>query len=374
VSLKNFDLLTIAEVDPRARRLVGMHFLADRPMSYWFDERMASIQQGVDAALPVGRSNRIYCGNCLSSRFFVVLSSSDRQPGEYYLYDRERSALQMIGAARPWIDEATQGRRTFHRLDARDGLKIPVVVTHPAGVLADTPVPTVVIVHGGPFVRGGDLGWKRSAQFLASRGYRVLEPEFRGSEGYGDRHFRAGWKEWGHAMLDDLADTVRWAARQKLTDASRVCVMGASYGGYAALMSTVAHPGVYRCAASYAGVVDPAMMYSVTWSDLPQDSLKYAFPIVMGDPEKDAALLAAASPLKRVAEIKVPVLLAHGGVDRRVPIVHAREFASAARKAGVKLERVEYLNEGHGFALPSNEADFLRRLEVFLKASLAEPQ
>lgn len=373
VRLKNFDLSTLPEVDPRARSLVGMHFVADRPMSYWFDERMAAIQKGLDAALPPGRSNRLYCGDCLSSRFLVVLSRSDQQPGEYYLYDRERRTLQLIGASRPWVDEAKQGQRTFHRFDARDGLKIPVVVTHPLGVPADTPAPTVVMVHGGPFERGSNLAWNAWAQFLASRGYRVLQPEFRGSEGFGHHHHRAGWKEWGHGMVDDVAETVKWAARQKLSDPKRVCVMGGSYGGYAALMSTIAHPGVYRCAASLAGVVDPAMMYSVTWSDLPQWSLKHALPVMMGDPDKDAARLAAASPLKRVAEIKVPVLLAHGGVDRRVPIVHAREFASAAEKAGVKLDRIEYLDEGHGFALAANEADFLRRLEVFLKTSLADP-
>lgn len=368
--VKNFDLSGQTEIDGRTRQLLGVHFVADRPMSYWFDERMQVVQKRVDSALPAGRVNRLHCGECLKSRFYVVRSFSDRQPGEYHLYDHEKATLQLIGASRPWIDEARQGRRSFHRYPARDGLPIPVVVTHPADSTPKQPLPTVVLVHGGPFVRGSNLSWQSEAQFLASRGYRVIEPAFRGTEGFGQRHFQAGWKEWGTKMIDDLADAVSWAAREGLTDDKRVCVMGGSYGGYAALMSPIAHPKVYRCAVSLAGVVDPNFMYDITWSDLPQDSLKFAFPVLMGDPKADAELLAKTSPLKRAAEIKVPVLLAHGGVDRRVPIAHARAFASAAQKAGVKVEKVEYLDEGHGFLLQPNQIDYLKRVEAFLRASL----
>lgn len=370
LQLKNFDLDARAHIDTRTRRLLGLHFTADRPMSYWFDERMEAIQKRVDSGLPPDRSNRLHCGQCQTSRFYVVHSASDRQPGEYYLYDHEKGSLQLIGGSRPWIKEATQGRRSFHRVPARDGLMVPVIVTHPAGAALDKPLPTVVLAHGGPFVRGDDVAWDAEAQFLASRGYRVLSPEFRGSTGFGKRHFEAGWKQWGDGMLNDLADVVQWAGREKLSDPSRVCIAGASYGGYAALMSTIAHPAVYRCAASFAGVVDPRMMYDVTWSDLQQDWLQFFYPIVMGDPEKDSAMLASHSPLKRVAEIKVPVLLAHGGGDRRVPVVHAREFARVAQSAGVKLEKVDYHDEGHGFYLLSNRTDYYKRLADFLGASL----
>ena len=370
LQLKSFDLNASAHLDTRTRRLLGVHFVADRPMSYWFDERMEGIQKRVDAGLPQGRSNRLYCGHCQTSRFYVVRSASDRQPGEFYLYDHEKASLQLIGPSRPWIDEATQGRRSFHRVQARDGLLVPVFVTHPAGAANDKPLPTVVVVHRGPFVRGDDLLWDAEAQFLASRGYRVLSPEFRGSIGFGHRHFEAGWKQWGDGMLNDLADVVQWAAREKLTDPGRVCITGGSYGGYAALMSPIAHPGTYRCAASFAGVVDPKMMYDVTWSDLQQDSLRHFFPVVMGDPDKDAALLLTHSPLKRVAEIKVPVLLAHGGADRRVPVVHAREFARAAESAGVKVERIDYHDEGHGLFLLTSRNDYYKRLASFLDASL----
>jgi dipeptidyl aminopeptidase/acylaminoacyl peptidase len=342
-------------------------------MSYWFDAGLQRIQQGIDAALPAGRSNRLYCGRCESTRFFVVRSGSDRQPGEYYLFDRSKPSLERIGASRPWIAEESQGRRSFHRVTTRDGLRMPVYVTHPPGSAADQALPAVVLVHGGPWVRGSDLSWEAEAQFLASRGYRVLEPEFRGSEGYGFRHFKAGWKEWGRAMQDDLVDAVQWAAKQGLVDPAKVCIAGASYGGYAALMGPIANPGVYRCAASFAGVTDIELMYSITWSDTSEASRRYSMPVLIGDRDKDAERLASVSPLKRVADIKVPVLVAHGSADRRVPLDHARKFANAARSAGVAIEQISYSGEGHGFFDPANQADYFGRLERLLESSLKAP-
>lgn len=370
VQVKGFDVDGGAEYDGRTHRLMGVHLVADRQLTYWFDDTLAQVQEGIDAALPKGRSNRLYCGECETSRFIGVRSQSDRQPGEYYLFDRKSGSLKSIGTSRPWVREASQGARTFHRYEARDGLRIPVVVTHPPGTAPDKPLPTVVLVHGGPFVRGGDLAWDADAQFLASRGYRVLAPEFRGSRGFGYRHFTAGWKQWGTGMQDDIADAVAWGAKQGLVDAGRVCVMGASFGGYSALMSPIRHPKTYRCAVSLAGVTDPMIMYSVGWSDLSQSARDYGMPATLGDPEKDAALLADASPLLRVAELKVPVLLAYGGLDRRVPSVHAEKFASAAEKAGVKLEKVQYPDEFHGFRNPANLANFYERVERFLEANL----
>jgi dipeptidyl aminopeptidase/acylaminoacyl peptidase len=243
-------------------------------------------------------------------------------------------------------------------------------VTHPPGAKADQALPAVVLVHGGPWLRGVDLDWDAEAQFLASRGYRVIEPEFRGSDGYGYKHFNAGWKQWGLAMQDDLADAVQWAAREGLIDPARVCLSGASYGGYAALMSPIAHPGVYRCAASFAGVTDIGLMYTVNWSDFSQAARKYSMPVLIGDLTKDAELLAKASPLMRVAEIKIPLLLAHGRADRRVPIEHAQQFTAAAWRAGVSVQRIDYSDEGHGFVKPANQADYFGQLEIFLEKSL----
>lgn len=372
VAVKGFDLDSRAEIDRRSKQLLGVHFVADRPMSFWLDAGMDRIQRGIDAALP-GRSNRLLCGDCRASRFIVVRSRSDRQPGEYLLFDREKQSLEMIGAARPWLDEAAQGRMSLHRVAARDGFSVPVYVTHPAGAAPDKALPTVVLVHGGPWSRGASLQWQAWPQFLASRGYRVLQPEFRGSTGYGEAHFRAGFRQWGHAMQDDLADAVKWAVGQGLVDPGKVCIMGASYGGYASLMGPIAHPGVYRCAVSFAGVTDIDLMYGISWSDISEAAKLYSMPVLVGDREKDAQRLAAASPLRRVVEIKVPVLLAHGLLDRRVPVDHAARFAAQARRAGVTIDYVTYPDEAHGFLNAENEADFLRRVERFLEKSLRSP-
>ena len=370
LSVKGFDVDGSWESDRRAGHVLGVHFRADRPISVWFDPAMQRLQKGLDAALPAGRSNRIICGDCESTRFFVVHSTSDRQPGEYLLFDSKKNSLQKLASDRPWIDESMQGTRSFHRVKMRDGLVIPVYVTSPAGASATDPLPAVMLVHGGPWVRGADVNWDAEAQFLASRGYRVIQPEFRGSQGYGGNLFRAGWKQWGLAMQDDLVDSVRWAATQKLVDPARVCIYGSSYGGYAALMGGIASPGVYRCAASFAGVTDIDLMRDITWSDMSDDYKKYGMPVLVGDPVKDAAQLAATSPLKRAGEIKIPILLAHGSEDRRVPIEHARKFVSAAQDAGVDIEMVDYFDEGHCFCTAANQADFYRKLERFLAKSL----
>lgn len=374
IGLGGFDLSATEARDSRSGNLLGLHFDADRPMSYWFDAKFDALQRGIDAALPAGRSNRLYCGRCETTRFIVIRSASDRQPGEYFLFDRTKASVQRLGVARPWIDEATQGQTSLHRVPARDGLPLPLYVTHPPGAARDKPLPTIVLVHGGPWVRGHDLGWSAEAQFLASRGYRVLQPEFRGSEGYGFKLFRAGWKEWGRAMQDDLADSVQWAVKQGLVDATRVCIVGGSYGGYAALMAPITHPGTYRCAASFAGVTDIELLYSINWSDVSEAAKQFSLPTLIGDPVKDAERLAAASPLKRVAEIKVPVLLAHGAADNRVPIAHAQRFGDAARQAGVPIETL-YLNDvGHGFHNPAKQTEYFTRLERFLEKSLQAPR
>lgn len=378
VAVAGFDLDAALETDLQRWDVVGLHTRATDQLSVWFDDRLAAIQKAVDAALP-GRINRLGCGRCLSTRHFVVRSHSDRHPGEYFHYDHGDRSLRRLGRARPWIDERTQGRRSFHRVPARDGLPLPVYVTHPAGQApADlaggakpSPLPTVLLIHGGPWVRGHSLAWSDEAQFLASRGWRVLEVEFRGSTGYGWRHFRAGWKQWGEAMQDDLADALAWATREGLADPERVCTYGHSYGGYAALMAPIRHPGRFRCAVSGFAVTDPMLRYTSWRSDLTVQGKRYVLPDLMGDPKADAALLAAASPVERVAELKgLPIFLAFGAEDRRVPREHADRFLGAARAAGVSVESQVYAEEGHGFSNPKNQIDFLQRAEVFLARAL----
>ncbi len=370
VAVAGFDVGGGIERDDAARRVVGVHGVADTGFSVWFDDGLAAAQRVVDAALPAGRVNRLYCGNCVGARWLLVASSSDRHSGEVHVFDRETRKLTALGAARPWLPEATQGRRSFHRVPARDGLPLPVVVTHPVGAAAAQPLPAVVLVHGGPWIRGATLDWSAWPQFLASRGWRVLEVDFRGSTGLGSKHFTAGWRQWGQAMQDDLVDALDWAIGERLVDRDRVCVFGASYGGYAALLAPARDPGRWRCAASFAGVTDIDLMFNDWNSDLTVQSREYALKRLVGDPKADAEMFRRHSPVHRLDDVKVPLFLAQGSFDSRVTEEHFDRFVSAARRKGLAVETALYREEVHGFNDPANEADFLRRLEAFLAKSL----
>ncbi|WP_343631384.1 alpha/beta fold hydrolase [Roseateles sp.] len=315
-----------------SRQLLGLHFENDAPTSHWFEPRLKQWQAEIDKRLP-GRANHIDCRRCLRTGRLLVSSSSDQQPTQYFLFDTAKGALAMLGSSRPWIQGAQMGQRDLHRIPARDGLDLPVMVTMPAGKAAG-PRPAVVLVHGGPSMRGTHWTWDEEAQFLASRGYVVIEPEFRGSTGYGEKLFKDGWKQWGLAMQDDVSDALQWAVKQGWVDAKRVCIEGASYGGYAALMGLIRDPDQYRCAVSWVGVTDLNYLASDEWSDLSDVWRTYGMKTMVGDPVKDAEQLRQTSPLRRAKEIRQPVLLAYGGTDRRVTLQHGQDLRSALEAAG----------------------------------------
>lgn len=371
VGVQGYDVDAV-RFDHRQQRVAGVPVVAQKPTWVWFDDGLAKAQATIDKALPAGRSNTLLCGDCIGAQRFVVHSAGDRQPGEYYLFDPKAGKISLLVTERPWLQESAQGRRSYHRIAARDGLSLPVVVTHPPAIPAGQPAPTVLLVHGGPWAPGADLTWDAKPQFLATRGYRVLEVSFRGTTGLGWKHESASWGQFGLAMQDDLEDALLWAVAEKLADPARVCIYGASYGGYAALMGPVRHPSRYRCAVSHVGVTDLTMMYSRNWTDVSAAGRTYDYPVQIGDPVKDAERLRQQSPVNRVAEIKVPVLVAQGRLDRRVTPEHADRFVSAARAAGVAIERVDY-EEGHGFSRAESEADFFGRLEAFLARHLKTP-
>jgi dipeptidyl aminopeptidase/acylaminoacyl peptidase len=356
--------------DRQQRSVMAAEVKTDRVRSLWFSGRMAALQKSLDASLPAGRSNRIVCTRCEGAANYVVFSQSDREPGEYYVFDAATRNLQLLGRTRPWIDPESQGQRSMHWIAARDGLPLPVIVTHPPGSKPNEALPTVVLVHGGPWVPGAQTAWEPEAQFLATRGWRVIEPQFRGTLGYGERHFKASFRQWGQSMQDDLADATNWAVKEGLADAKRVCIYGASYGGYAALMGPVKHPALYRCAASFVGVTDIMLMFTNTESDMSREWKLYGMPEMIGDPKADRKMLEENSPVLRVADIKVPVLLGVGLLDRRVPPAHADAFESAARKAGVAVQRINYSEAAHGFARAEDGADFWQQLATFLDRSL----
>jgi dipeptidyl aminopeptidase/acylaminoacyl peptidase len=370
VHAPRFDIGQIKS-NAATRRVIGAELVAEQSQTVWFDASLAALQKSLDAALPRGRQNHIICGNCVNNNFFVVASVSDQHPGEYFIFDKQNKKLMALGSRRPWIDPTQQAKQTFHWIKARDGLDLPLVITHPHGKDIKQKLPTVVLVHGGPWVRGARLQWNPESQFLASLGYRVVEPDFRGSLGYGESHFRASWKQWGLSMQDDLIDSLNFAVAQGMTDPQRVCIYGASYGGYAALMGPIAHPTNYKCAASLVGVTDIMLMFNSVNSDMSRDAKQYTIPELLGDPVSDKEKLAKVSPLVRVSEIKVPILLAQGLQDRRVPREHADRFESQAKASGVSVKRLNYASEGHGFRFDHNKADFWKNLGEFLNQNIA---
>ena len=371
VRTPGFDFSGELLTDPQTGATLGLRLTTDATTTVWFDDAMKAIQKTVDAKIP-GHINLMSCGRCAhADRVILVHSYSDTNPGYYRIYRPEGERWQDIGPVRTGIDVRRMARLDFHRIRTRDGLDMPVWVTTPAGPKPGTARPAVVLVHGGPWARGATWGWSDDAQFLASRGYVVIEPEFRGSEGYGHDHFKASFKQWGLAMQDDLADAALWAAGKGWVDPKRMCIAGASYGGYATLMGLVRHPELFRCGAAWVGVTDPRLMFDLDWiSDVSEDAQMYGYARVIGDPDKDRDALASVAPVELAARIKAPVLLAYGAKDRRVPLEHGDRMRAALRAAGNDPEWVLYPDEGHGWFLVPNRVDFAERLERFLARHL----
>jgi dipeptidyl aminopeptidase/acylaminoacyl peptidase len=348
-------------------KMLGVSFRTDAVSNEWFDAEMKQIQASVDKLLP-STVNVISVPAQSDSPWVLVRAYSDRIPAHYFLYNKTSRHLNPVGNSRPAIQPAQMGSQQFVRYQARDGLEIPALLTLPRGAKG-AKLPLVVLVHGGPYVRGNSWGWDAESQFLASRGYAVLEPEFRGSTGFGAKHFKAGFKQWGLAMQNDIADGVRWAVQQGQVDPQRVCIMGGSYGGYATLMGLVNDPDLYKCGINLVGVTDIGLLFNNGWnfeSDLSEEWKAYGMPVMVGDPVKDAAQFKATSPIQQASRITQPVLLAYGGVDVRVPINHGTQFRDAVMRTNKDVEWVEYPEEGHGWALEKNRIDFWTRVEKFL--------
>ena len=353
-------------------KLLGVRYLADANGTTWFDDGMKAIQAKIDTMLP-NTVNLLSVPTRSETPWVLVIAYSDQFPARTLLYNSATSNLTTVGGSHPKIRPEQMARQTLVHYKARDGLTIPAWLTVPKG--GGKNLPLVVLVHGGPYVRGNSWGWKADSQFLASRGYAVLEPEYRGSTGFGSKHFRAGWKQWGLKMQDDIADGARWAIAEGTADPQRICIAGASYGGYATLMGLINDKDLYRCGINWVGVTDINMMYDGHWnfsSDLSDHWKQYAMPQLVGDQVKDAEQLNATSPLLRAAEIRQPLLLAYGGADRRVPLPHGTKFYKAVKQANPDVEWIEYEEEGHGWALPKNRIDFWGRVEKFLDKNIGQ--
>ncbi|MCI4568818.1 prolyl oligopeptidase family serine peptidase [Lysobacter sp. CFH 32150] len=292
--------------------------------------------------------------------------SSDRSPGDWYLYDRDVKKAQKLIEFRPWVNPAKMAPTRPITITARDGTKLFAFYT----ANGTGPKPTIVMPHGGPFGVNDTWGFESDVQFLASRGYAVLQVNYRGSGGRGEAFERSGWKEWGGKIQEDITDGLKWAIDNKLVDANRVCMYGASFGGYSALVQPILNPGMYKCAIGYVGVYDLPLMRKTDNNHGETDRIDRFWQRTLGT---DMTALARISPALRAKEIKVPVMLVHGKDDNTADFNQHKAMSAALRDAGQPAEEFLAAGEGHGFAKPENIAELYRRMEVFLAKHLGTP-
>jgi dipeptidyl aminopeptidase/acylaminoacyl peptidase len=306
----------------------------------------------------------VVASRTLDGKKAVLIVDSDRNPGDVYLFDLEARKAEFLFARRSWIDPEKMRPVEPIQFKARDGTAIYGYLTLPAD--AAGPGPLVLIPHGGPHGVRDLWRWDAQAQFLASRGYAVLQVNYRGSGGYGAAFERAGYRKWGTLMQDDLADGARWAIARKVTQPGRVCISGGSWGGYAALMSAVREPDLYRCAVGFAGVYD----LRIQASDSDTAQFLYGREYLARVLGTDPAELAAQSPITYVDKLKANVLIAHGTADKRVPFSQAKALRKALDEAHKPYEWLEFDGEEHGFWKDQNHELFLNKVKEFLDKNI----
>ncbi len=292
----------------------------------------------------------------------IVAAFNDRTPGTRYLYDAAADKLSKLGEIAPWLPEAKMARMKPIEYTSRDGLTIHGYVTLPNGKEPKS-LSVVVNPHGGPWAR--DVwGWNPEVQMLANRGYAVLQMNFRGSTGYGRSFWQASFKQWGRKMQDDISDGVQYLVKEGIADPKRICIYGGSYGGYATLAGVTYTPDLYTCAVDYVGVSN-LFTFMKTIPPYWKPFLDMMHEMV-GDPEKDKDLLAAASPALNADRIKSPLFVAQGARDPRVNIDESNQMVRALKARGIDVPYLVKENEGHGFRNEENQFEFYEAMERFL--------
>lgn len=349
-------------VDERSNRVIGSEFLDDDARVAYIDSVWRRTQSQLDALLP-GKVNRLVSRD-KEGETWSVLSGGQGEPGTWYLYFPDRKQLSEIGRTYPELQGHALRPVTAYSYTARDGLVIPGYLTKPEG---EGPFPTVILPHGGPNARD-TMAFDYQVQFLASRGYAVLQPNFRGSTGYGVEFEMAGHGQWGLAMQDDLTDGTKALVNDGIAAPDRICIIGSSYGGYAALMGVVREPDLYKCAASFGGVSNVKSLLGY-WS-------KFKFRTDndprIGDRWKDGERLRDTSPVNNADAIKVPVLIMHGKNDRRVPVEQSKDMAKQLKKLRKPHKLVIFKEGDHHLSLEQDRIRYLRELETFLDQHIGD--
>ena len=367
----------ISDAGDEHGKVVGLAYQAAKPVRVWFgNSTTRSLIEQVDASLP-STYNTVAPSADISRA--LVFSSSDVESGVYYLFDSQKKTLEPIVQTREWANPQLMAERKFIGFKARDGLPIYGYLTLPKGSDGKN-LPLIVNVHGGPMLRGFNFSaWGRwpETQFLASRGYAVLELEPRGSEGFGRNHFIKSWKQWGGTMQDDINDGAMFLVQEGIADKNRMAIYGGSYGGYASLQGMTRDPEMWRCANSMVAVSDLGLLQNVAWSDTSEGGdpatggyLNNEYKLWIGDSKADADLFELRSPARHAANVKGPIMLTMGSDDVRVPLIHGEKMRDALLKAGKELDYKVYPEEGHGFNKDANVFDFYNRTEKFFAKCL----
>jgi dipeptidyl aminopeptidase/acylaminoacyl peptidase len=332
----------------------------DRYHVKWFDPERQRLQEQLEQS--VGNKYAFVVDRARDSEAKVIWVGSASSPGNFYYFLPEVGKMQRIAAISPNLKDAQLAPVEYVSFKARDGMDIPAYTTWPVGRGRNN-LPMIIMPHGGPHARDA---WEYDylAQFLANRGYVVVQPNFRGSSGYGKAFEEKGYGQWGRAMQDDLTDAARWMISRKAADAKRVCMFGWSYGGYAAQVAAFKTEGLYRCAASVAGVSDLDSFQKLDRRRFDSKTFKEQKESVRGPDGKTD--IDSVSPLKQVAQVSIPLFLAHGDKDGRVDVRQSRRMFEALTKAGKTTEYYEFAKGDHSLSEEKHRAVLLTKLEAFL--------
>lgn len=354
--------------DPSKGRVVGLAYSADRTRFHWLDDEMRALEQKLLGSLP-DTVHRVRQFAEDGSRM-IFLSTSDRDPGVYYLYDRPRQKLSELAVVKPWIDPEKMARVKPVSFPARDGLTLHGYLTLPRG-REPKGLPLIIHPHGGPYGIRDEWGFSDEVQFYANRGFAVLQVNYRGSGGYGRAHEQAGFKRQGLEMQDDLSDGVRWAVAEGIADPGRVVISGASYGGYATMAGLAFSPELYCAGINYLGVTDYELRIP---REAPPDRM-YWWNTRIGNlsDATDRKRIRAISPVHAADRIVAPVLMAYGKNDIRVTIDHGYDMERALKKAGKTYEMIIEEAEGHGFRMEEKRLRFFTAVEAFLRRYVPPP-
>jgi dipeptidyl aminopeptidase/acylaminoacyl peptidase len=339
-------------------------FTRDKQEYHFFDDERRGLQEKLEKKLP-GTEVALSSMNREEDKF-IVRTHGDRSRGAFYFYDAKTDELRKLADVSPWLEEKMLAPMEPVRIPARDGLVLPAYLTLPPGIEPKN-LPAVLLVHGGPWARD-TWGFDPEAQFLANRGYAVLQVNFRGSTGYGREFWEKSFKQWGKAMQDDLTDSVRWLVDRGIADPDRIAIYGGSYGGYAALAGMAFTPDVYAAGISFVG---PSNLFTLLasvppyWE--PYRQMQYE---MIGNPETEKELLTAASPLFSADQIAAPLLIAQGANDPRVKKAESDQIVEALQQRGIDVPYIVKDNEGHGFGNEENRLYFFRAVERFLAKHL----